>query len=294
MRNADRKKLILIYQKSVEENLRYISKILKDREIFSKGFISKYNSLLKDSAEAITDKWETGDKFLRTFFVLEAFSSFYPLSYLKMSLMQDAMVNILDDLLDEILTKKEKVLYILEYLRAYSIFMSSIKDSTLFTPVSGYFNKLITLAIAEGVYLNKIRMGKNEDKMMKFAIELLDLRSLDIDVFIEIALVGSRLVEAGNLINEIGRNFRALNILKKDIKDITHDVLSNQETAVTIFNSMGRSLFKKYIFRILDHYEERKRMIFSSFKDKKSNTSVIMGNFNAMIEGEINQIKRLV
>lgn len=208
--------------------------------------------------------------------------------------MQDAMVNILDDLLDETLSKNEKVLYILEYLRTYSVFISSIKDSAFFPSLSRYFNELIALAVAENVYLKKILSEQNEDRIVKYSTELLDLRSFDIDVFVEIGLIGNQSVSEKKLIIEIARDFRALNILKKDIKDLKHDLSNRQQTLVTVFKAIGTDSFKKYILRIVKGYKNRIKTIFPGLECKENKVTMILRNFDAMIKREIEEIGELI
>ena len=152
----DYKKLIIKkYEKSVSTNLSDIKKILGVRtQKFNN--ISDYRNLLITSSKSMVIKWKSNKKYLRTEFVLRAFVELYPVKLIEQSIMVDAMINILDDLLDSNLDKQDKMLYILEYLRVFSIYNFSLPSLRVQKVMGNYFDKLITLAVAEFNYQEEI------------------------------------------------------------------------------------------------------------------------------------------
>jgi len=280
------KKNIKIYQRSVIRNLEEIRQILDTIGIKKVPF-SLYRKTLNISAIQITQKWLSQKKYCRTFFVQEAFQEFYPSKYTLFSLWIDAMVNILDDLLDENLTKEKKAFYVIEFLRIFSLFESKCPEK--FKKLFGfYIEKLITLAIAEQSYQKVIEKEKNFKKIIKYSAELLICRAMDIDVFVEIAQskLGSLKKEAKKT-KEISRVFRAMNILKKDIKDIKHDQKSGISTVITLI--LNKKIhFPFYIESLLKTLEER--VEFASL----GKHSKIISNFYQMIQNEKNEIFSLL
>ena len=81
--------------------------------------MSSSKEILNLSSENVTKKWLSGKKYIRTDFVKKAFSKFYPYKQIDISILIDAMINILDDILDEELNLKEKALYVIEFLRIF-------------------------------------------------------------------------------------------------------------------------------------------------------------------------------
>ena len=219
------KTLSKIYKKEDEKNLKDIKIILKEIGVKDSIIASSYEDILYVSCKNLTKKWSSERKYIRTLFIEKAFSNFYPKKYLKISLYIDAIVNILDDLLDEKMDKKEKTFYIIEFLRIFSLYNYEKPNNNIQIAMGRYFNKLITLAIAENHFINLLKKEKKERKIIEYSINYFNLRCLDIDIFNEIIFTDYKASDnEKEKIRKIARIFRALNILKKDIKDIEYDL----------------------------------------------------------------------
>jgi len=292
------KKILSIYRKSVGKNLKDISFILKELNIKNLDVFLLYGKLLNSSADNIINKWLSGKKYCRTYFVQKAFSEIYPKKYIRLSLCIDAMVNILDDLLDESLNKKEKVEYVIEFLRIFSIYNKEYPSKKISGLLSRYLNKLITLAVAESSYQEKIDYEKNIDKIITNSVDLLICRGMDIDIFNEIALLGNRNIKKEKTIKDIGRVFRAINILKKDIKDIEHDKKNNIKTTITSICSRNDIDFQFYINSVLKLFTKKVDLILNridlSKNRKKSRFVIPIYNFNKMIKNNQKEILKII
>jgi hypothetical protein len=205
--------------------------------LYSSGNVKIYRDILEKSSGLITSKWRKQEKYIRTEFVMEAFSASYPSKVTSLSVSIDSMINILDDLLDESLSRDVKVLYILEYLRVFSLYCDKTPGSSVELQMSQYFNKLITLAIAEKTFMNQVKKENKINNIVELSKDLLLIRAHDIDIFVEIVLdFGNFIIRKENLL-PVARCFRAVNILKKDILDIQHDKKQKQETLMTYLSS---------------------------------------------------------
>ena len=107
---------------------------------------------------------------------------------------------------------------------------------------------------------------------------------MDIDVFNEIALINYKTANKKiEKIKKIGRIFRAVNILKKDIEDIEYDTKNNIETIITIMTRKKECDFHKYILDLLDYYlNEAQKIKLTKFTEKK--LTIPINNFYSMIE----------
>ena len=183
------KKFIKIYEDGVQKNLKDINLILKNTKINNPIITNSYDKILSTSAKNLTSKWISGRKYSRTLFIKEAFSDFYPEKYIEVSLYIDAMINILDDLLDEKMNEQEKTCYILEFLRVFSLYSQEQLEKKININIDYYFNELISLAIAEGHYKNFIKKEQNINKIIEYSTKSHNIRSSDINIFTQIALI---------------------------------------------------------------------------------------------------------
>jgi len=286
------KEIIKIYKKSVDKNLIDISSILKKLGIKNPEVILSCRSILKLSSENITKKWLSGKKYVRTGFVREAFSDFYPKKYIEISMLIDAMINILDDLIDEQIDNKEKFLYIVELLRIFSSYSLNKQEKKIQTVVGHCFNKLISLAVAEDVYRKMITKEKRIEKIIDYSIETFNCRSMDIDVFNEIALIDYKGDSMAKKIKEIGRIFRAVNILKKDIGDIEYDRKKGMETIITHMAARKDYYFSKYIKNLLSHFLDEADKTRLSAKSLNIKIKTPINNYYKMIERDKAKIIR--
>lgn len=285
-----KKRIIKVYLDSLNRNFADINEILTDFNVDKKKLLPIYNNLLKKSSNNIVNKWLAQSKYIRTSFVLKAFSEAYPLEAFRMSVMIDAMVNMLDDLLDEKLSQEAKTMYILEYLRVFSNYSFFHPDRYILDVLGKYFNQLITLAIAEFEYLKNISKEKDKTKIIELSFKLLSLRSQDIDPFVLIPIHFNKRVKEEIAIKRF-RIFRAVNILKKDIVDEKHDITNGQLTLVTYMRKRKDYRFKDYIKDLTDRFRiEQERIFDKNYK----NGEIIFQRLNKMLEEELLKINRLV
>lgn len=279
------KKNILEYKKTIKENLSDIKIILKDLKLANPN-ISIYEDILSKSSLFITSKWESGKKYSRTLFIQEVLNKNYPKKYTQLSLSVDAIVNILDDLLDEDITKKEKEIYVIEFLRIFSVYSKKTNlDVEIFLSI--YINKLITLAIAENFYKREIKKEKNIDIIVEKSADLLICRGMDIDIFLQIGLLNKKKELNNKNIQNIARIFRAINILKKDINDIEHDIKNNAETIVINILNNKKIDFKEYILKLINYFETLQKYNFNLILNKKDKFSLdIANNFQKIFNKE--------
>lgn len=286
-----KKKLSKSYKETLRGNFVDINDILIEFNIDKSKLFPVCRYLLESSSDNIVNKWLTKKKYVRTAFVLRAFSKSYPLNGLKKSLMIDAMVNILDDLLDEKLSQDDKKLYVLEYLRVFSNFLSTCPDKYILKALGKYINRLITLAIAEFEFLNFISKEKNRRKIIDLSFKLLSLRSQDIDIFVQIPMHLDKGLKSEKLLKNF-RIFRVVNLLKKDLADIDHDKQNNQETLVTYMLKRKDYEFKGFISDLKERFKIEHEKVLSRYQDK--NASDIVQRLNKMFEEELLEIDNLI
>jgi len=288
------KEIISIYKKSVDENLKDISSILKKLDIGNPEVFLSCKKILNLSADNVINKWLSGRKYSRTVFVKRAFGRFYPKKYIEISMSIDAMINILDDLLDEKMEDKEKTLFILEFLRVYSLYNSRNIKGKVQTAIGHDFNKLISLAVAEKVYQKMITKEKNIEKIIEYSVQIFGCRGTDINIFNEIALTDIKNNNIARKIKEIGRIFRAVNIFKKDIKDIDYDKKNGMETIITLMSSRKDHDFFEYTEKLLDKFLEKAKKIKSSTKSLDIKYKTPIENYYKMIEKDKTEIIKLL
>ena len=288
------KKLRKIYEETIQESLKDIQSILKEVDIDNLIIASSYNKILSASCKNLTEKWLSKRKYIRTLFAKEAFSNFYPEKYTKISLYIDALINILDDFLDEKMDQKEKTFHVIEFLRAFSLYNQEQPKKNIQTAMEHYFNKLIALAIAEDHYKNFIKKEIRIERIIKYSIESYGIRSLDIDIFNEIALINYKTPNKKiEKIKKIGRIFRIVNIIKKDIEDIKYDARNNIETIITVMTRKKEYDFNKYILDLLDYcLNEAEKIKLEKLTEKKF--TIPINNFYRMIKRDQKEIKKSI
>ena len=288
------KEILSIYKKSVNKNLKDISSILKKLDIKNPEVILSCKKALNLSADNVINKWLSGRKYSRTVFVKQAFGKFYPKKYLEISMSIDAMINILDDLIDEKVDDKEKTLFILEFLRVYSLYNSENPKGKIQIALGHDFNKLISIAISEGIYQKMIAKEKNIEKIIEYSVQIFGCRGTDINIFNEIALTDVKNNNAAKKIKEIGRIFRAVNIFKKDIKDINYDKKMGMETIITFMSSRKDYNFLEYAERLLDQFLEKAKRIKYSARSLDTGYRAPIENYYKMIEKDRIKITKLL
>ncbi|MFC1649314.1 hypothetical protein ACFL2C_01195 [Patescibacteria group bacterium] len=294
MGKREKIKIVSKYKKSVYKNTADIKSILVNDGLYTKDILRNYERILTKTSETIVSKWKRNEKYVRTEFVLKAFAEFYPEIYFELSIQIDAMINILDDLLDEKLDHNSKITYVLEYLRVFSIYCLNHPKKEIQLNMSNYFNKLITLAIAEPGYIDIVSTQKDMNKIVSLSIELLMLRSHDVDIFVQIAASGCKDIDYSSVKKSFGI-YRALNILKKDIVDIDHDKKNKQSTMIT--HMLGRKNeydFKDYVTQTLSIFELEFAKSLSKQKNSNKQTLLVLSRLEKMFKAETEQASSLL
>jgi len=240
--------LAKLYEDTVKENIDYLRKL--ERELYGKSELHKMvHGALIQSAQNLTKKWLEGKKYLRTKYARDAILE-YPKKVLKLSLLLDANINLMDDILDETLSRKEKAFYLVELLRVLALRDSYPIEDEVKIRISNYFNKIIFVAVSEQIFLEKMRNTEDGD-FHEVAYDYFAGRSLDMDLFLEIPLheLGYKKKEIDEVVG-VGRRFRTINLMKKDLIDLEHDLESDIPTPITILHQKGKPFkdFVDYVF----------------------------------------------
>ncbi len=287
----DKDKLIKEYKKTVKDSLNDLGIIFK-REAKEFSFLkeSAFKKIFLRSASLITNKWKSKKKYIRTSLVLEAFGDLYPLDVLEVSLLTDSMVNILDDLIDEPLSKEEKTVYVLEFLRVFSLH-ADLFPKEISRSLRTYIEELIALAVAEDKLQNYFKSGKLDyGEFLKNSFSLFNFRAMDIDIFIDLASYKKRSLRNSLKLKKISRIFRALTIVKKDLNDIDHDKKNNLNNLFLIVGSNNVKI-KGYLSDLLNLFDlEIAKLKKKSSKGRKSLLNIITKNFINLSEKEIQVI----
>ncbi|MBN1169235.1 hypothetical protein JXA63_05085 [Candidatus Woesebacteria bacterium] len=271
------------YQQSIKLNLGDIDKILHAAGVEQNKYLDEFKKLFIKSSSNIVGKWDDGKKYIRTEYVMEMFGKSYPGRFLMSSVMMDSMINILDDLYDENLTRDERKMYLIEYLRVVAIFNMLGHSERLQKSIGNYFDKLITLAVAEQAILKEIEKAKSMKKIVKLSNKLLLMRSHDIDIFVQMVLEDKSVNYLSLL--DCARCFRSINLLKKDILDLQHDIDNDQPTLVTNLRSRADFNFKVYVGELTDYF---KKMLIKKKKYIKNDYKLIYNNLMKMFDNESN------
>lgn len=276
--------LIELYKETLEINLKSIKKIIISVIILEDPTITKiFSDYFKKSIDILIEKWKSGKKSLRTFTVVKAFPKEY-IKSTKSILLIDAIINILDDLIDENLEDKEKYYYIVELIRALADYQYITSTEEERKQLSTYLNKCITIALLEIHYYNLIKDEEKYDDILRYSNIVYETRSRDIDIFIQIPLIGRDDIPKDEII-KVGRIYRALELLKKDILDLQHDLDHETDTIFTIFYN-DKEIMRKLMDDISGSYLLKARELVSS-----NLSDAIVSNFVSMIESEMSEIE---
>ena len=235
------------------------------------------------SKNKLIEKWKSGKKSLRTFTVVKAFPKEYVKST-RLMLLIDATINILDDLIDENLEEKEKKFYIVELLKVLSEHQIMASNTEERKQLSTYLIKCIAIALLENLYYNLIKDMDIYDDILSNSNIIYDTRSLDMDIFIQIPLLGKEGVSIEDIMI-VGRAYRALELLKKDMLDYEHDVEHGIDTIFTLFRDR-KGLLRKLAKDISSSYLLKARKVAS-----RNPSDLIVSNFISMIESEMREIE---
>lgn len=273
-----------IYKQKIDDSLDDIENILNNLDIDEEISLNNFTNLFEKSSKDIISSWVTGRKYSRTVFTKKAFQNEFPEDLLSFSLSIDVMINILDDFLDERLSADRKKNYVIEFLRNFSIYNHIEVPQKLRDSVGVYMNKLITLALSEKICEKRIKMEDDLDKITNLSASLLKCRGMDMDIFSEIALINYE--GDSDRIVELFRIFRALNIFKKDILDISYDNENGIKTVVILVLDKNLS-FSKYSSRVVEALQEESKSIIVDLDGE------VPKRIKEMIEEEKKEISKL-
>jgi hypothetical protein len=284
MKQDDENFISNLYFETVNESIDLLTDILEQININNSTHKEELSDVLKASAQNIISKWKNHEKTLRTKVIYDILPN-YPDHLLKKSLLLDAMVNILDDIYDEILTKEQRSIYIIELLRILVLFNQEDKFTSYSNEVSNYFNKLLCVAMLENIYKEKIEKSPTFDDVVKYSIECYNSKSMDIDIFIELPLLemgvdSDRIGELTSLINV----YRALYIIFKDVSDLEHDKKNDIKTPIVIISETFSEEKSDYIRSLVDYYDNLSRICNEGVNEKGSS---ILYNIKKLIESTL-------
>ncbi len=247
-------------------------------EIF--GFVSEFSDA---SSEYTIDQWRSSRKTCRTKYVIEAMGNDYPREILKLSLAIDSAVNHMDDLLDENLDKGEKAYHVLELSKDIGFIRRQKISEEQAKAIANYLkDKIPVIGAGEGYYTSLIKNSTGEREVLKLGKKYYDIRSIDMDVFVELPLleIGIKGEEYNNIVNS-GRIFRAIDLIGKDSKDMERDMENEVDTLLTIAKQKGLEP-RVYARKLADEY-------MNDFRKIKKEKNEIMNNFYEMSKKRITQ-----
>lgn len=280
--------MINLYNDSINDNVKIIDQIMiSDIGLDDPYLMELFKKILNISKNELTEKWKSGKKCIRTLSAVKAFPE-YSMDSLKLLISIDAIVNILDDLLDENLEEHVQNVYILEIIRILAYYHYQNTNDVLRYHIGNYFNKGIIIALLEKHFYDLIKNENRDKKLLEIAINVYNIRSLDIDIFIEIPLLASNTIQCKDVVLKVARIFRALELIKKDFLDVKHDLENGQETLFTMFWNRKNDL-RKLISKLIDQYLDRaNNVVFPEY------SKIIVNNFILMSESEANEIKEYI
>lgn len=278
-----------IYSSTTEDNLRAIREIAEEIRISDSISIDQFKNMLDRSSQNLMDKWNSGRKSLRTEIAFEILPE-YPSDVLKASLIIDAIINLLDDNLDELMTKEERALYVIELVRIMAIFNHLSITSAARQKIFEYFNKILCIATSEIIYKEKIRASGDFNQQLHNSIQCYNCKCLVTDIFFELPLL--ELYGDDKRIRDIvslTRIHRALFQIKKDYKDIERDIENQTETPIVILSKKHSSI-EPYIDTMINHYEQKSGKIEPEEFD--GDFQLIARNLLELIQNEIAEYRR--
>ena len=108
--------ILLKYKETISTSITSIQKILQNGTGNTKIVNDRLKKIVEVSSADLICKWQKNKKILRTKYIHQLIPN-YPIEILELSITIDAIVNLLDDIYDEILTKEKKAILVIELLR---------------------------------------------------------------------------------------------------------------------------------------------------------------------------------
>jgi len=245
-----------MYVSTINDNLMEIDSILREINVSDSVPLEQFAGVFSKSSNDLADMWSTGRKTLRTAIAYQMIPD-YPENILLVSLSIDSLINLLDDIFDEVMEKKERAVYIIELMRILAVLIKQKTSHEIQSIVSSYFNKILCIAISEMAYANQIKTSRAFEKKLICSIQSYNCRSLDMDIFFELPIhkLNGDEKEKKQIVS-LGRVHRAISLIKKDYVDLKHDSESQTETPLVILSKEGDAALRKYMDALIDHYEK--------------------------------------
>ncbi|MBU0496480.1 MAG: hypothetical protein KKC68_07770 [Candidatus Thermoplasmatota archaeon] len=241
------------YTKTLDQNAASLPRLLESIHLSEPVNPYLIQQITMASAQNLTDKWLTGRKSLRTEIAYRTIPD-YPESMLTSSLLIDALINLLDDSLDELMTKPERSLYIIELVRVLAIYNHQTLSKEAYQKIAEYFNKILCIAATEKLYAKNIKSTTEFSRCLQQAINCYNCKSIVIDIFFELPLLeryGAK-TDICNIIS-LARVHRALYQILKDYNDVERDIANETETPMVILFQKEEKI-KDYIDAMIDYY----------------------------------------
>lgn len=276
-----------VYLETVNSNLLELEHILEQIGITNIP-IDQFREILLTSSKNLTSQWHTGRKVIRTG-IAKVLIPGYPDNVLRLSLSVDAMINLLDDLLDEIMEKEQTAMYILEIVRIFAIFNQLEAPPQLQRKIASYFNKCIGIVIPEIIYKEKIKAAEDFEQKVGISFQCYNAKSMVMDIFMELPLI--ELFDDRNVdkIVEFARIHRAVALINKDFNDLEHDKFNETETPLVLLSYEGEENLKRYMLTLMELYQKRAAKFISS---ETRDFEKIISNIQSLVAQEIDVVTR--
>jgi hypothetical protein len=197
------------------------------------------------------------------------------------------LINNLDEIYDENLPQEKRRPHIVELIKEIGKIVENPKMNKEQREIIGtYFDKILVVAAGEVIYSNQIESSKDEKTVLEYGKKYYDSRIIDMDAYIELPInkLGYKGIEKNDIVRA-ARNFRAINLIRKDMKDIPEDVQNGIKSLFTIVKKRGIEP-RNYARKIANLYLED----FKNIKFKDERLEEIKNNFYKMSREEMKNI----
>jgi len=205
-----------------------------------------------DTSKTLIEKWSKECKVFRTEYAWKAIP-IHPTNTLPLSVLLDAILNILDDL-----SNKQNVdVYAIELAKLISLLCLQDNFYKHRNRISEYFQKILCVKGLEAVYYDAIRQSKSFDYKLFFTIKCYSLKSMDVDIFFELPLTDLSLETGVEWVVKLARMFRAIDMIKRDSEAFYSDFQNQIDTPLVIacrqydLNKFIQSMYEHYLSEVL-------------------------------------------
>lgn len=202
---------------------------------------------LGEELQTLIERWEAGEKSLRTVPVLNAYALAFPEPIYETTgralVSLDAFINVLDDIIDTSnLSVEQKIGFTSNAAFSSTELLRTLPPETLTDAAAclqPYFTMLFQIPAVEKRLLNSLRTESDPTKQRAIAVEIYRYRSRGMEAFAELAaLIQSKITDQSldtDTIQRIQRDLRthrARTLLYKDVRDIIRDAADKDPTPV--------------------------------------------------------------